>query len=58
MVLHHVLAGSGAPLPGVIANGAKSGGPDAYVYAKGDKASAGVASTVGSSPSEDFAPTA
>jgi Mrp family chromosome partitioning ATPase len=56
--LHQVLAGSGAPLLGVIANGAKSGGPDAYVYAKGDKPSAGVASADGVSAPEEFAPIA
>jgi len=30
--LHQVLSSSGAPLLGVIANGSKSGGPDAYAY--------------------------
>ena len=56
--LHQVLASSGAPLLGVIANGSKSGGPDAYVYAKGGKPSPVVAAVDGASPSEELAPTA
>ncbi len=57
--LHQVLASSGAPLLGVIANGLKSGGPGSYAYAHGDKAPLAVASANGasSSSSEEFAPT-
>jgi succinoglycan biosynthesis transport protein ExoP len=56
--LHQVLASSGAPLLGVIANGAKSGGPGSYDYAiaRDGKSSPGVASANGSS-SEEFVPT-
>jgi len=60
--LHQVLAGSGAPLLGVVANGAKSGGPYAYAYAnanaKGDKSSPAVTSADGAAPSDELAPTA
>ena len=56
--LHQVLAGSGAPLLGVIANGSKSGGPDAYAYANGDKSSPAVTSADGASSSEEVVPTA
>jgi len=55
--LHQVLASSGAPLLGVIANEAKSGGP--VPYPRGGQSSPGVASDNGaSSSSEEFAPTA
>ncbi len=50
--LHQVLASSGAPLLGVIANGSKSGSPGSYTYAKGVKSSPVVASTNGTGPSE------
>ena len=56
--LHQVLASSGTPLLGVIANGSKSGGPDAYAYARGDKSSSAVTSADGASSSEEFVPTA
>ena len=56
--LHQVLASSGAPLLGVIANGSKSGGPGAYAYAGGDKSSGAVASADGASSSEELVPTA
>jgi Mrp family chromosome partitioning ATPase len=56
--LHQILASSGAPLLGVIANGVKSGGPGSYDYtiARDGKSSPGLASPNGSS-SEEFAPT-
>jgi len=55
--LHHVLASSGAPLLGVIANKAKSGGP--VPYPGGGHSSPGVASDNGApSSSEELAPTA
>jgi Mrp family chromosome partitioning ATPase len=54
--LHQVLASSGAPLLGVIANEAKSGGPVPY---PGGGSSAGVASGNGvCSSSEELTPTA
>jgi polysaccharide biosynthesis transport protein len=53
--LHQVLASSGAPLLGVIANGSKSGGPIPYPGA--GKSSPTVTSTNGVSPSEEFVPT-
>jgi len=56
--LHQVLASSGAPLLGVIANGSKSGGPGSYAYAGGDKSSGAVASADGASSSEELVPTA
>jgi capsular exopolysaccharide synthesis family protein len=55
--LHQVLASSGAPLLGVVANGAKLGDPDSYVYARGDRPSPAVASANGAGPS-DRVPTA
>jgi succinoglycan biosynthesis transport protein ExoP len=54
--LHQVLASSGAPLLGVVANGSKSGGPSPYY--KDGKSSRAVSAANGSSPSEDLAPTA
>jgi hypothetical protein len=54
--LHQVLAGSGAPLLGVIANGSKSGGP--IPYPGGGWSSAGVVSGSGAAASEALAPTA
>ncbi len=53
--LHQVLAGSGAPLLGVIANGSRS--PGGYAYARNGKSPA-VASVDGASSSEDLVPTA
>jgi succinoglycan biosynthesis transport protein ExoP len=50
--LQQVLASSGAPLLGVIANGAKSEGADPYVYARDDMAPTAVASTNGAGPFE------
>lgn len=52
--LHHVLASSGAPLLGVIANGSKSGGP--RLYLTDGKSSPAVASA--NSSSEELASTA
>jgi capsular exopolysaccharide synthesis family protein len=55
--LHQVLASSGAPLLGVIANEAKSGGP--VPYPGSGQSSPGIASDSGvSSSSEELAPTA
>lgn len=55
--LQHVLASSGAPLLGVVANEAKSGGP--VPYPGGGQSSPGVISDTGaSSSSEELAPTA
>jgi succinoglycan biosynthesis transport protein ExoP len=56
--LHQVLASSGAPLLGVIANGSKSGSPGSYAYARGDKSSGAVTLADGASSSEEFVPTA
>jgi Mrp family chromosome partitioning ATPase len=54
--LRQVLADSGASLLGVIANGAKAGGPTPY---PGDsKSSPAVASDNGASAAEEYAPTA
>lgn len=50
--LHRVLAGSGAPLLGVVANGSKQGDQNSYVYARDDKQSTAVASTNGAGPSD------
>ena len=54
--LQQVLAGSGAPLLGVIANGSKSGGP--VPYPGSGNSSPAVASANGASPSEELVPTA
>jgi Mrp family chromosome partitioning ATPase len=55
--LHQVLASSGAPLLGVIANEAKSGGP--VPYPGSGQSSPGIASDSGVfSSSEELAPTA
>lgn len=54
--LHQVLASSGAPLLGVVANGSKSGGPKPY-FAAGESSPV-VASANGASSSEELAPTA
>jgi polysaccharide biosynthesis transport protein len=48
--LHQVLASSGAPVLGVIANGTSSGGPGPYT----DKPSAPIASSNGASPSQEL----
>jgi capsular exopolysaccharide synthesis family protein len=57
--LHQVLASSGAPLLGVIANGSKgSSGPGIYAYAKHDNSLPVVASANGASSSKEFVPTA
>jgi succinoglycan biosynthesis transport protein ExoP len=50
--LHQVLASSGAPLLGVIANGSKSGGTRIYASPRDDKSSPVIASTNGAGPSE------
>ncbi len=56
--LHQVLASSGAPLLGVIGNGAKAGGSDAY-YSRDRGSSGAVAADDGASSSpEELAPTA
>lgn len=54
--LHQVLAGSGAPLLGVIANGSRS--PGGYAYVGDGKSSPAVASIDGGSSSEGLVPTA
>jgi succinoglycan biosynthesis transport protein ExoP len=54
--LHQVLASSGAPLLGVIANQSKSGGP--VPYPGGGGSSAGVSPAEGYAVTEDLAPTA
>jgi capsular exopolysaccharide synthesis family protein len=55
--LHQVLASSGVPLLGVIANGSKSAGPSVYAYSRDGKSSPAVASVNGASSSEELAPT-
>jgi polysaccharide biosynthesis transport protein len=55
--LQQVLAGSGAPLLGVIANGSKSDGPNPYVESGKDEAPPADASSNGASASEALAPT-
>ncbi len=55
--LHQVLASSGAPLLGVVANGSKLAAPDSYIYSRNDKAPPAVVSTNGAGPS-DRVPTA
>jgi polysaccharide biosynthesis transport protein len=52
--LHQVLAGSGAPVLGVVANG--SSGPGISAYAKHDKSLPVTASANGASSSEQFVP--
>jgi polysaccharide biosynthesis transport protein len=54
--LHQVLAGSGAPLLGVVANGSRS--PSGYAYVGDGTSSAAVVSVDGSSSSGDLVPTA
>ncbi|HEV3321206.1 MAG TPA: polysaccharide biosynthesis tyrosine autokinase [Solirubrobacteraceae bacterium] len=53
--LHQVLASSGAPLLGVIANGSKSGSPGSYGDAKGDKSPPAIISANVASPSHELA---
>jgi capsular exopolysaccharide synthesis family protein len=53
--LHRVLASSGAPVLGVIANGSKSDGTGSYVEARDRKPSPVVTSANGASPSEGLA---
>ncbi len=53
--LHQILASSGAPLLGVIANGA--GGPGYYAYAGDDKPPTAVASANSASPAEHVSAT-
>jgi Mrp family chromosome partitioning ATPase len=55
--LHQVLADSGAPLLGVIANGSNSGAPSPYP-GNGKSPPVVVVSANGASPSEELAPTA
>jgi Mrp family chromosome partitioning ATPase len=55
--LHQVLAGSGAQLLGVIANGSKSGGPGSYAYVRDGEFASAVTSVNGASSSEELAPT-
>jgi succinoglycan biosynthesis transport protein ExoP len=54
--LHQILASSGAPLLGVIANGSKSGSPTSY--SRDAKSSPAALSANAASSSEEFAPTA
>jgi polysaccharide biosynthesis transport protein len=55
--LHQILAGSGAPLLGVVANGSKPVGAGAYAYARDDGSPPAVASANGAGPSEELVPT-
>jgi capsular exopolysaccharide synthesis family protein len=57
--LHQVLASSGAPLLGVIANGFQTGGPSVYHYPNPSSSKIGPVLTTsnGTSPSEDLTPT-
>jgi capsular exopolysaccharide synthesis family protein len=55
--LHQILASSGAPLLGIVANGLKSGGPSVYDSAKNNHETPN-APTGDASPSETFVPTA
>jgi capsular exopolysaccharide synthesis family protein len=55
--LHQVLASSGAPVLGVVANGSRSGGPGSRAYARGGSSSPAVASANGASASEEILPT-
>lgn len=57
--LHELLASSGAPLLGIVANGSKSSGPGGYVYARESRPpSPASASADGTSSSEELVPTA
>jgi capsular exopolysaccharide synthesis family protein len=57
--LHQVLASSGAPLLGVIANGSKSGDPTAYADSRDGKSSSSAARSIDrASSSEKLAPSA
>ncbi len=56
--LHQVLSSSGAPLLGVIANGAKAGGSDAYYSRDRGSSGAVAADDRASSSPEELAPTA
>jgi capsular exopolysaccharide synthesis family protein len=56
--LHKILASSGAPLLGVIANGSKLVGPGSYVHAGDDTPLPAIVSANGASPSEERVPTA
>jgi|SRR5665213_4366083 len=56
--LHQVLASSGTPLLGVVANGSKSGDPGSYANSRDDKSSPAVALASGASSSEELIPTA
>ncbi len=55
--LHSILASSGAPLLGIIANGSESGIPGVYAAPNDGKSSRTAASKRGASPSEDPIPT-
>jgi tyrosine-protein kinase len=56
--LHHVLASSGVPVLGVIANGVKSTGVGSYAEPDTDNSSSGTVSTDDASSPKEFAPTA
>ena len=56
--LHQVLTSSGAPLLGVVANGAKSGDTSTYAYAGEGTSSSGIASVSEAPSSEELVPTA
>ncbi len=59
--LHQVLASSGAPMLGVIANGSRAGRPNAYVYARDSKSAPAAPATPsanGVPPVEELAPAA
>jgi succinoglycan biosynthesis transport protein ExoP len=52
--LHRVLASSGAPLLGVVANGSKTGGPAQYGYSSSGKASPIIAPSDAAAPSVEL----
>jgi receptor protein-tyrosine kinase len=56
--LHRVLADTGASVLGLIANGSKAVSPGSYVDTTNTQAASVIASTNGSSPSEQLLPTA
>jgi polysaccharide biosynthesis transport protein len=54
--LHRALSGSGAPVLGVVANGASTAAPGIYDYSSAVKAPSASSSTNGASPSEELTP--
>jgi capsular exopolysaccharide synthesis family protein len=55
--LRQILASSGAPVFGIIANGSKGGGAGSYAHTRRDRPPAPIASANGASPSEELVPT-